>query len=273
MTRILKRTYGVNLSKNYNIHWIEEILNDFFRDRLEKDSKRRFSSFHPSQIGVCSRAIWYSLKGYPKQLPFSISSQRFSYVGRAFHQMFEDAFKNSEYFHSSEGKLRSSVDDIFSTEKLDISVSGNFDLVVIRPFDKEKYLIEIKTRKDRNDNIYDDKYKSWEDLNESETDHVLQWQIYSFFSKINIGCILYINRNNLKFKIFEQKRNDLLINKALDKYRLIYKFVKKNKTYPFQPDENHKFCLYSKQCQLDYFKETGDEGYAIFGRSIPKGIK
>ena len=252
-------------------HWVEILLNDYFKNLSEQDTYHKSTSFHPSQAGACPRALWYSLMGY-KASPTSITSQRNLSLGHAFHEMLEKAFESSSFFLSKEEKVSWLEDDTLARANVAVPLSGRCDILLLRPRDNSKYLIEIKSHKDTltegillNEGIT---YGKWDSLKEPYISHIYQWQLYSLMTDALEGCIFYVNKNNTQFKVFEQKQNITIIQEILAKFDDIYQHVKKKELYPFQPSEQHSWCKFKDQCQIDFKQETGNDGTEYFRRSI-----
>ena len=252
---------------NTDTHWLEQALDAYLKNKALQNAARKHDGyFHPSQAGKCPRYLWYEFKGYQKD-PVSIFSQRAFEEGNALHNLFERIFKDAGIVYGNEGGVIESPENLFNKFKLDIPIRGTFDSIVIHPYDKSLYLVEFKSHKDVKDN--GNSYsKPWNKLDSPYMDHIYQWQLYSFLTGVMKGVIFYINKNTLQYKIFEQEQDKDIIYDIIEKFEDIYKYVKENKLYPFQPNENHVWCLYKNQCQFDYLKETGDDGKQFFKRSI-----
>lgn len=266
--------------KNANAPWLELGLNTFFRQRAQSQTHSvDRKSFHPSQAGQCARALWYQLSGYSPKAT-TVTSQRYFVVGSAFHVLVQDALKQSGFVSVSEVYAQLSPDTLFPPQwGLKVSIEGTCDVIMERPYDKEPFLVEIKTHKDSlKDSIdldfsEDSTIGPWDDLTHPHSAHIYQWQLYSLLMGVNEGCIFYINRNDLRFKVFEQKRDDDVILDLMHKFEDIKTYVDEGILYPFQKDEKHNWCAFAEQCQLDYWRQTGDDGKDIFKRSLPKGSR
>lgn len=252
---------------NLDVHWLEHTLNTYLQNKASKNAARKHDGyFHPSQAGKCARSLWYTFKGFVGD-PVSGSTQRAFEEGNSIHNLFEKLFADIGILYKKEGHIEEAPGNLFNRLNLNIPIRGSFDAIVINPYNKNLYLVELKSHKDVKDN--GNSYaKPWNKLEAPYIDHVYQWQLYSFLTDIKKGVIFYINKNTLQYKIFDLNQDMEIINKLIEKFEDIYTYVNNNKTYPFQPDENHIWCPYKNQCQLDYLKETGEDGKQFFKRSL-----
>ena len=244
-----------------NQHWLEIILNKALREETKEAARKHHSQFfHPSQAGMCPRALWYFMKGYTPERP-TITSQKALSMGSTFHSMIETVFKKTGLVHSIESIMIADPDDLFNQYNVPVPISGTYDVVIFDPF-KRKYLIEVKSHKDSLKDTLEIDYNDlttvcrWDYLTSPEVSHTLQWQLYAYLSEIPQGCILYINRNDLRFKIFEQTLDLDIVYNIFEKYDDILEHIKKDIIYPYQPKENHYWCPFNWQCHQDYALET-----------------
>ena len=236
-------------------HWLELLLDTHSRETHKERESDGY--FHPSSAGKCPRELWYELMGYEVK-PVSVMSLRHFETGKIFHTALQEKFKSMNILDCAEKKVE--------YEDKSLPIKGTLDAVIYRPSNGKPYLIEIKSHKDSlKDSLTidyndDSTVGSWDELKEPHINHRLQWNLYSLMTGVIEGCVFYINKNDLRYKLFDVQQDRDLINKELIKYRDVYEHVKQKVLYPYQPEENHIWCPYKDRCELDYRDEMRKQG-------------
>ena len=224
-------------------HWFEKLLDKVDIDNFNSDKEGRAKSgtkhFRPSEAHYCPRALWYSRMGYVKSPP-SVQGLRRMSVGTIMHQFVDERLIKSGQLDSSEVRVGSDDDDP--------PIVGSYDAIV-RNENGELELAEFKSYADPKPNS---KYR----LSLPKSEHVIQWNLYSYLTGIMKGFLFYMNKNTQQYKIYNLTRNERVLNDTLSKFKDVDAHIKKGKIYPYQPNENHDWCDFQSQCENDYFMEN-----------------
>lgn len=222
-------------------HWFENHLDDLMMKRIEDGQERRANSgkkhFRPSEVHGCPRALWYSRKGYIKSLP-SVRGARRMHMGTVIHEYVDSLLAESDILESAEV--------LVGGDDLEIPIVGAYDAILFHTKDKEKILVlaEFKSKSDS------DYYKVM-----PHPSHVIQWNLYAYLTGVEEGFIWYMNKNDQKYETYDLTVDYAIRDELLTKLRDVQKYVDNDEHYPYQPEENHFFCDFQKQCESDYFLE------------------
>ena len=221
-----------------NKHWFERVLDNVDVNNFNSDKEKRAQSgtkhFRPSESHYCPRALWYSRKGYVKSMP-KVQGLRRMGMGTLVHEFIDQRLQNSGRLDSAEIRVGSDDDNP--------PIVGSYDAIV-RNDDGELELAEFKSYADP---------KSGYRLVLPKYEHVIQWNLYSYLTKIRKGFIFYFNKNTQQYKTYKQTRNLNVLHNILEKFRKVNEYVKRDEIYPYQPDENHDWCDFKSQCETDYY--------------------
>ncbi|MEM2974597.1 MAG: PD-(D/E)XK nuclease family protein [Candidatus Micrarchaeia archaeon] len=226
------------------INFDEMIDNYLFRDYKPKTIGR----YYPSEAGSCLRKVWYSYK-IPKELDPQL--KRIFEVGNIVHGFVVDVLKSEKNPHvellKSEEPFQMQVDDFV--------ISGRIDDIIIIKQNGEKWLVEAKST------------RSIEYVKEPSPQYVMQLQLYMHYTGIHKGIILYIEKSNLKSKVFEIFYDEAVAKEAIARFRKLDKCLKED-ILPYA-ESKHKagwgwmcgYCQYKDECE-----EAGREEERIKGK-------
>jgi len=214
------------------INFDEMIDNYLFREFRPKTVGR----YYPSEIGSCLRKMWYSYK-VPREVEPEV--KRIFEVGNIVHGFVVDVLKSEKNPHvellKSEEPFQMKVDDFI--------VSGRIDDIILVKQNNEKILVEAKST------------KSVEYVREPSPAYVMQLQLYMHHTEVHKGIILYIEKSNLKSKIFNVDYNERVANDALERFRKIDNCLKQD-IIPFAESKHRAgwgwmcgYCQYKDECE------------------------
>ncbi len=154
---------------------------------IEREHKpKQIGRYYPSEIGGCSRKIWYSYM-HPQQV--SSELLKIFEVGNIMHGFVVEVLKSEK---NKEVELLKS-EFPFQVKLDDFVVSGRIDDLVQVKENGKSVLVEVKST------------KSIEFLQKPQKSHESQLLFYMHALGIHGGIVLYIDKNNLQSKSFEVK--------------------------------------------------------------------
>lgn len=170
-----------------------ELINKYYQEKREE---RNQEHFYITDAGKCPRAIYFSMKGYPRKEKEARVLRIFD-RGDIIHQRLMSAL-----FGVPEIKVISSEIDIPPKEL----IRGRADAIL--SISNKLYVIELKSSSD---------FK-FQKLEEPEQTHYQQIQLYMHYFKIPQGIILYENKNTQALKEFEVKYDPSLCEKIISDF-------------------------------------------------------
>ncbi|MEM4703410.1 MAG: CRISPR-associated protein Cas4 [Candidatus Pacearchaeota archaeon] len=203
---------------------IKELIDEFYSGK-EKDKEK--VAFYVSDTGKCPRAIWFSLKNYPKR-PVEARVLRI--------------FEHGDYTHM---RIMGALFSLGLVKAVEISIPENEFIHgradAILTLNNEPHVLEIKS-------INSTKFKN----KEPEKDHVFQIQLYMHFFKLRKGILIYENKDNQELKEYLIEYDEKLANDLLYKFKKIKEDVDKN-IVPEIPkdieDWRCEYCPYIESCE------------------------
>lgn len=197
--------------------------------------------FHPSSLGTysgnCMRRAVYLLRGVRKNPNFSDRILRVFANGHAVHDRIQ------KHIEVAGAMLETEVEISYE----DPPISGHADGVIVLPWNGRKILLEIKSA---NENTFSGRLK-WK---KAKDEHFAQANIYAYILDIDTIWVLYENKDNQDYAIFEHKANPKKAENILKKWRKAYAVFKDGELpeRPYKPD--NKACMYcdlQKHCFTD----------------------
>lgn len=175
---------------------LTELIDKYYKDKREE---RNQEHFYISDAGKCQRAIYFSIKRYPRK-------EREARVLRIFDRgdVTHRGLLNA-LFGIPEIRIIASEVDIPPKELF----RGHTDAII--SIDNKLYVVEIKSSSE---------YK-FKKLNEPEETHLKQLQLYMHYFKIPQGVLIYENKNTQELKEFEVKYSPELCKKILSEFRTL----------------------------------------------------
>ena len=170
------------------INFDEMIDNHLKREHRAKGIGRYF----PSEIGTCMRKIWYTYK-YPMDVRPELL--KIFEVGNIMHDFVVEVLKSEKNPHiellKSEFPFKEQIEDFL--------ISGRIDNLILVKADNKNILVEVKST------------KSIDYVHEASPHNIVQLQLYMHFIGIHDGMLLYIDKRDLRTRIFEIKYINFLI--------------------------------------------------------------
>lgn len=232
-----------------------KIINEHLVEKQKKNQRPKVENFYPSSVGVCSRAIVYSMIGYPKKIPDERALLIFE-NGHSFHNRMEKIFRDA-------GVL---IADELPIKNAELKISGRSDAIIRDPeyvakdgestitllgfngealYEGVRDAVIIVELKSINDNGFSNR------LSKPKPEHVRQLQLYMHLTGLKRGILLYENKNNQNLKEFEVPYDADIASEVINKIKNVHTHVE-NKTLPDKEYERSSFecryCDYKEIC-------------------------
>ena len=179
-------------------------------DHISREHKpKQIGRYYPSEIGNCLRKLWYSYK-YPQKIEPDLL--KIFEAGNIIHGFVVEVLKSEK--NKEVQLLQSEIP--FKIEMEDYMISGRVDDLVIVNSDGKKMLIEVKSTK----NI--------DSIGEPQHNHAMQLMFYMTALEIHKGLVLYVDKNNLKSKIFQIPFDQIKSAEIVDRFSFLHKHLKKD---------------------------------------------
>lgn len=173
-----------------------ELIDKYYKEKREE---RNQEHFYISDAGKCQRAIYLSIKGYPRKEKDARVLRIFD-RGDVTHRGLMNAL-----FGIPEIRVIASEVDIPPKEL----IRGRADAIV--SIDNKVYVVEMKSSSE---------FK-FQKLDEPEETHQEQLQLYMHYFKVPQGILVYENKNTQELKEFELKYNPEICRKLLLELRTL----------------------------------------------------
>ncbi|HOK35129.1 MAG TPA: PD-(D/E)XK nuclease family protein [Candidatus Pacearchaeota archaeon] len=188
-----------------------ELIDKYYQD---KRNDRAQEHFYVTDAGKCPRAVYFSMKGYPKKEKEARILRIFD-RGDLIHQRLM-----ANFWGIPEIRVVASEIDIPSKELF----HGRADAII--SVDGKLYVVDIKSSSD---------FK-FQKLEEPELPHQYQVQLYMHYFKIPQGILLYENKNTQALKEFELTYDPVLCKKIISDFENL-KYQIDNDIVPPIPSE------------------------------------
>ncbi|MDP6704156.1 MAG: Dna2/Cas4 domain-containing protein, partial [archaeon] len=213
----------------------DELVDNF----LKRESKKKtIGRYYPSEIGSCLRKIWYSYN-FPSEEKDKDLIKIFA-LGDMIHDFVVKVLESDKNAH-----IDSIGDEIpFTREVEDFIISGRIDNLILLKEDSKKLLIEVKSIKQLNG------------LDDAKPEHKMQLQLYMNSLDIKDGVILYIDKQNLKSKVFPLTYDEEMANKIIERFKILHTSLTNN-IIPVPEarieDKGYicRFCEYEDRCYAE----------------------
>jgi hypothetical protein len=204
---------------------------------IAKEHKpKRIGKYYPSEIGNCLRKVWYSYK-HPQEI--DIDKQKIFEVGHMIHAFVIEVLK---YVRNGNVKLLK-YEFPFDIRIDKFQISGRVDDLLLLKVENNKLLVEVKS------------CKNVEAIKKPHLHHKLQLQFYMYATGVHDGAMLYVDKNNLKSKVFPINFNQQEAEKIVERFKLLHTSLISNKLPPAEGMENEemkgfcKYCEYIEKCR------------------------
>lgn len=187
--------------------------------------------FHPSSLGTysgnCMRRSVYLLQGVAKNPNFTPRILTVFANGHAVHDRIQKTIE------AAGAMLETEVEITYE----DPPISGHADGVIVLPWNGRKILLEIKSA---NESTFSSRLK-WK---KGKDEHFAQANIYAYILDIDTIWIMYENKDNQEYEIFEHKASPKKAEQIIKKWRKAYAIFEQGELpeRPYKPD--NRACMY-----------------------------
>ncbi|MCD6094679.1 PD-(D/E)XK nuclease family protein [bacterium] len=204
-----------------------ELIDKYYQDKRDE---RNQEHFYVTDVGKCPRAVYFSMKHYPREKTDPRALRIFD-RGDITHQRLM-----STLFGIPEIRVVASEIDIPSKALF----HGRADAII--SFNNKLYIVEFKSSSEF-------KFRK---LEGPENAHRKQLQLYMHYFKIPQGVFIYENKNTQDLKEFEERYDPDLCKRVISDFEILKKYIedeiippKPKDLEPWQCD----YCEFRKVCQ------------------------
>ena len=136
-----------------------------------------------------------------------------------------------------------SAEDPFELKMKDYTISGRVDDIVLLKSENKKILVEVKSIANLNG------------LSEAKEQNKMQLQLYMFATNIRHGVLLYVDKKNLKSKVFTIDYDETEALRILERFSILHNHLK-NDNVPNPEAKNDadkawlcRYCEYKDECE------------------------
>jgi len=199
---------------------------------------KAIGKYYPSEIGNCIRKVWYSYK-YPLEVKPDLA--KIFEVGNIMHGFVVEVLKSERNREvellKSEFPLRIEGDGFIVSGRVD-------DLILVKESGKH-WVVEVKS------------IKSIDAVDTPDAKHIMQLQLYMHATGIHNGLVLYIDKTNLKCKVFPEKYSEEEAGKIMERFSQLHTLLSQN-LLPLaeakKKEDMHwmcRYCEYEEKCGKD----------------------
>ena len=177
-------------------------------NHLHRENKpKEIGRYYPSEIGTCMRKVWYSYKFPMETNPELLKVFE---LGNILHDFVVKVLKSEK--NPEVELLKTELP--FRQEIEDFLVSGRIDNIILIKASGKNILIEVKST----GNI--------DFVEEAMHHNKIQLQLYMHATGIHNGILLYVDKRNLKSKVFSVDYNEEEALKIIDRFKALNKLLK-----------------------------------------------
>ncbi len=209
-------------------------------NHLRKESRpKEIGRYYPSEIGTCLRKIWYTYKFPMETKPDLLKVFE---LGNILHDFVVKVLKSDK--NPDVELLKTELP--FKQEIEDFVVSGRIDNIILIKANGKSILVEVKST----GNI--------DFVEEAMPHNIVQLQLYMYATGIHNGILLYVDKKNLKSKVFPIAYNEEDAMKIINRFKALNKFLKMDAIPDPEAREKRgtiwmcKYCEYRDKC----YRET-----------------
>lgn len=206
----------------------DKILVNYLNDKEPREHE--IGVYRASEVSKCNRALYYIYKSDPKNP--GIKQMRVFEVGHVIHEFVENLLKEHEWFIACEEEI--------SKEFNDFTIMGHYDALI----KEEGHLavIDFKTTKNIPTRLYDN--------------HLKQVNTYLHLKGVEVGYVVYIEKNSFKTKTFPIYADKILFEETLLKTKHLHKCLQEGKIPMMEKTPLCNYCDFKKKCFDLYMKEN-----------------
>jgi hypothetical protein len=182
-------------------------FNKMIDNHLKKENRPKgIGRYYPSEVGLCMRKTWYSYK-YPQEIEPDLL--KVFEVGNIMHDFVVEVLKSEKnpdvQLLKSEFPFHQEVDDFV--------ISGRIDNLILLKVQNKNILVEVKST----GNI--------DFVGEAAPHNIKQLQLYMHAMDVHDGILLYIDKRNLRSKVFTIPYSKEEAEKIIERFRLLHKHL------------------------------------------------
>ena len=221
--------------KVYDIN--SDIISKYIQSLISGKDKGRVVKLSPSNIGECSRRLYYKIKNQDN--PFNYQNQFRTFVGTAFHALIEKFLLSNK---EAEGIKIIDVEKVIIIELTsELSVRGVIDVVMIVKDDGgRRRVLDFKTTT-----------KDVSEIEEPPQYYLDQLYFYGLSEGIDLLTLLFVNIVNGDMRRIDFELDLCRAKELRNKWLFIEKCLIENKV----PEKDYKekgkecsWCSYKKKC-------------------------
>jgi len=186
--------------------------------------------YFPSEIGMCLRKVWYSYK-FPQETQPELL--KVFEVGNIMHDFVVKVLRSGKNpdveLLKSEFPFQQPFDDFV--------ISGRIDNLILLKIQNKNVLVEVKSTA----NI--------DFIEEAAPHNIVQLQLYMHALGIHDGILLYLDKRNLKSKVFKIDYNEEEAKRILERFRTLHKHLTGEKVPPPEARSDRKTMWMCKLCE------------------------
>ena len=195
-----------------------------------EDRPKEVGKYYPSEIGTCMRKVWYSYKDPIKIRP---DTKKIFELGNLLHELVVKILNSEKNPHikllSTEAPFRLDVDDF--------TISGRIDDIILVKADGKNIIVEVKS----SGNI--------DFIEEAIHHNKMQLQLYMHVLGIHNGILLYLDKRNLKSKIFAVEYNEEEARHIINRFSALHKLLKYDATPDPEARSDKKTVWMCRNCE------------------------
>ncbi|HIG97191.1 MAG TPA: Dna2/Cas4 domain-containing protein [Candidatus Aenigmarchaeota archaeon] len=177
-------------------------------NHLHKENRpKEIGRYYPSEIGTCMRKVWYSYKFPMETNPELLKVFE---LGNILHDFVVKVLKSEK--NPDVELIKTELP--FRQEIEDFLVSGRIDNIILIKASGKNILVEVKST----GNI--------DFVEEAMHHNKIQLQLYMHVTGIHNGILLYVDKRNLKSKVFPVNYNEEDALKIIDRFKVLNKLLK-----------------------------------------------
>jgi len=206
-------------------------FNRMIDNHLKKEHRPKGAGrYYPSEIGMCMRKVWYSYK-YPQEIEPELL--KVFEVGNIMHDFVVEVLKSEK--NPDVELLKSEFP--FHQELDDFVISGRIDNLILLKIQNKNVLVEVKST----GNI--------DFIEEAAPHNVVQLQLYMHALGVHDGILLYIDKRNLRSKVFPIPYDKEEAERIIERFRKLHTYLTTDAIPEPEARASHKTLWMCKLCE------------------------
>jgi hypothetical protein len=214
-------------------------FNSMVDQHLKREHKPKgIGRYYPSEIGSCMRKTWYSYN-FPKEVEPTLL--RIFEMGNILHDFVVEVLSSEK---TPEVELLHAELPV-KMELEGFTVSGRVDNLLLIKRSGKQVLVEVKST------------SNVDYVKGPQISHIRQLQFYMLATNVHSGALLYVDKRNLKSKVFDVLFSQEEADEVLERFKRLHSSLKKEKIPSAEAREDErikwmcKFCEHKEKCDKD----------------------